>query len=239
MAAGKGDLEAAPADGLAADVGEVRARRAGSPPHAGRRLCPGLAGRRPAGRRRARSGPGRRRGDAGGRRSTAGRRGPRPAPPPGTRRRRPPGAPRARRGSGPRPDGRRGGRARPPSAGCPGTGRSSPPSESSPMNAHRPVARTCSEPSRIPTAIARSSDAPALRRSAGARFTVIRRGGKARPLLRIAPRTRSRASCRAASGSPTIVKPGRPGATSTSTRITRPSIPWSVAAWTVASTRSR
>ena len=37
--------------------------------------------------------------------------------------------------------------------------------------------RTCSDPRRIPIAIARSSDAPALRRSAGARLTVIRRGG--------------------------------------------------------------
>ena len=37
--------------------------------------------------------------------------------------------------------------------------------------------RSCSDPSRIPIAIARSSDAPALRSSAGARLTVIRRGG--------------------------------------------------------------
>ena len=112
----------------------------------------------------------------------------------------------------------------------PGTARRSPPSDSSPMNAHRPVARTWSEPSRMPMAMARSSEAPALRRSAGARLTVIRRGGNARPLLRIAPRTRSRASWSAASGRPTIVNPGRPGATSTSTRMTRPSMPWSVAA---------
>ena len=33
-----------------------------------------------------------------------------------------------------------------------------------------------------------------------------------------------------------MVNPGSPGATSTSTRMTRPSIPWSVAEWTVAST---
>ena len=79
-------------------------------------------------------------------------------------------------------------------------------------------------------------DAPALRRSAGARFTVIRRGGWLKPALRIAPRTRSRASCRAASASPTIVKPGRPGATSTSTRMTRPSRPTRVAESRVAST---
>ena len=103
----------------------------------------------------------------------------------------------------------------------PGTGRTSPPSDSSPTSAIRPgPVRTCSDPSRIPSAIARSSDAPALRRSAGARLTVIRRGGWTKPALRIAPRTRSRASWSAVSARPTIVKPGRPGATSTSTRMT-------------------
>ena len=50
-------------------------------------------------------------------------------------------------------------------------------------------------------------------------------------------RTRSLASCRAVSASPTIVNPGRPGATSTSTRIGRPSRPWSVADRREASTR--
>ena len=54
--------------------------------------------------------------------------------------------------------------------------------------------RSCSDPSRIPIAIARSSDAPVLRSSAGARLTVIRRGGWWNPALRSAPRTRSRAS---------------------------------------------
>src|SRR4051794_4189162 len=121
----------------------------------------------------------------------------------------------------------------------PGTARTSAPSESSPINAARPgPARTCSEPSRIPTAIARSSDAPAFRRSAGARLTVIRRGGWTNPAFRSAPRTRSRASWRAASARPTIVNPGSPGATSTSTRISRPSSPWSVADGTMANTRA-
>ena len=83
-------------------------------------------------------------------------------------------------------------------------------------------------------AIARSRDAPVLRSSAGARLTVMRRGGKTNPALRIAPRTRSRASWTAVSASPTIVKPGRPGATSTSTRMSRPSRPWSVADGTTA-----
>jgi len=45
----------------------------------------------------------------------------------------------------------------------------------------------------------------------------------------MAPRTRSRASCNAVSANPTIVKPGSPGATSTSTRTMRPSRPWRVA----------
>ena len=62
-----------------------------------------------------------------------------------------------------------------------------------------------------PRAMARSSEAPALRRSAGARLTVIRRGGWTYPAFRNAPRTRSRASCSAASARPTIVKPGSPG----------------------------
>ncbi len=105
----------------------------------------------------------------------------------------------------------------------PGTGRISPPSDSSPINAGlaRP-ARICSDPSRIPMAIARSREEPALRNSAGARLTVIRRGGNTNPAFRMAPRTRSRASCRAASPSPTMVSPGKPGATSTSTRMIRP-----------------
>src|SRR6185437_12355104 len=52
---------------------------------------------------------------------------------------------------------------------------------------------------------------------------------------RSAPRTRSRASRIEASPSPTIVNPGSPGATSTSTRITRPSSATSVAESRVAS----
>ena len=119
----------------------------------------------------------------------------------------------------------------------PGTGRTSPPSDSSPRNATgNDPARTCSEPSRMPRAMARSSDAPPLRRSAGARLIVIRRGGKVKPALRIAPRTRSRASWSAVSARPTMVKPGKPGATSTSTRMNRPSRPSSVADGTTAST---
>ena len=122
----------------------------------------------------------------------------------------------------------------------PGTDRTSPPSDSSPMSATPSGrARICSDPRRMPTAMARSSEAPVLRRSAGARLTVIRRGGWANPSLRSAPRTRSRASWSAASASPTTVNPGSPGATSTSTRMKRPARPWSVADGTMASTSGR
>src|SRR5439155_453814 len=63
------------------------------------------------------------------------------------------------------------------------------------------------------------------RRSAGARFTVIRSTGKAKPALRIAVRTRSRLSRTAESGSPTVVKAGSPAVTSTSTRTSAASTP--------------
>jgi len=48
----------------------------------------------------------------------------------------------------------------------------------------------------------RSKPVPSFRRSAGARFTVTRRSGNSNPALRIAARTRSRASWTAVSGSP-------------------------------------
>ncbi len=50
----------------------------------------------------------------------------------------------------------------------PGTRRISPPRPTSPMRPARPrPIRSCSDPTRIPSAMARSSEAPALRRSAG------------------------------------------------------------------------
>ena len=64
----------------------------------------------------------------------------------------------------------------------------------------------CSEASSTPIAIGRSYDGPDLRISAGARFTVMRRGGKMNPLFLTAARTRSRASCTAASGKPDDVE---------------------------------
>ena len=51
---------------------------------------------------------------------------------------------------------------------------------------------------------------PTFFRWAGARFTVMRLTGKAKPQFLMAERTRSRASVTAASGRPTMVKAGRP-----------------------------
>ena len=229
MAAGQGDLEGPARLRLPADVGEVhdrlvgrRTADAGAAPRSSiRRRCSTRQRRRPGARDRAARTTSaasatvghRRRLDPGARRP---RRPPRPARRPGARRAA--RAPRPSAGSRARGGPRRPGRARRSARSGPGP------------------ARTCSDPSRMPSAIARSSDAPALRTSAGARFTVIRRGGWWYPALRSAPRTRSRASESAASGRPTIVNPGRPGATSTSTRTTRPAIPLSVAESSVAST---
>ena len=67
----------------------------------------------------------------------------------------------------------------------------------------------CPAAARMPSAIGRSNDAPALRTSAGARLTVMRCGGNSKPELRIALRTRSRLSRTLASGRPTIVKRGQ------------------------------
>ena len=60
------------------------------------------------------------------------------------------------------------------------------------------------------SAIARSKCEPSLGRSAGDRFTVIRLGGSASPIAAIAPRTRSRLSATALSGSPTTTNAGNP-----------------------------
>ena len=85
-------------------------------------------------------------------------------------------------------------------------------------------------------AIARSIPGPALRRLAGARLTTIRCSGNSKPQLTSAARTRSRASLTAASGRPTIVNPGRPRWTSTSTRTGRAEMPSRVKVLAVAST---
>jgi site-specific DNA recombinase len=75
---------------------------------------------------------------------------------------------------------------------------------------------TCPEVASRPSAIGRSNDDPALRTSAGARFTVMRCGGNSKPEFLIAERTRSRLSRTVASGRPTIEKWGSPNETSTS-----------------------
>jgi hypothetical protein len=73
-----------------------------------------------------------------------------------------------------------------------------------------------------PSAIGRSKWLPSLPRSAGAKLTMIRRGGSVSPMALSAARTRSRLSATALAGRPTMVKLGRPllSCTSTSTSAT-------------------
>ncbi len=98
-------------------------------------------------------------------------------------------------------------------ASAPRTGRSSPPSESSPANS-QPASRELSIwplAARMPSAMGRSNRPESLGRSAGARFTVMRLlDGNSSPALAMAERTRSRASFTSVSASPTRVKLGRP-----------------------------
>jgi len=106
----------------------------------------------------------------------------------------------------------------------PGRERSSPPSESSPSTAQRPLAETCSDPTRIP---GRWRD-PATRRSCAVRPSEVDGDSPGRILVAAIPDGPANAFSRLLKGSvarPTIVKPGRPGATSTSTRIAWPSSP--------------
>ena len=112
----------------------------------------------------------------------------------------------------------------------PGTERIEPFSASSPTNA-RPssfVTGSCSDAPRSAAAIARSSPGPPFRRSAGARFAVMRCCGNLNPEFPSAARTRSRDSRIAASGRPTIENEPSPACTSTSTRTGRASTPRSV-----------
>ena len=90
----------------------------------------------------------------------------------------------------------------------------------------------------MPTAIGTSKAAPSLRRSAGARLTVILRGGSLKPLFSSAPRMRTRPSRTPASASPTMWQPGRPTATSTSTSMGAASMPMTAAEATRASMRA-
>jgi len=91
-------------------------------------------------------------------------------------------------------------------------------------------------PERMPMAMGTSKAAPSLRRSAGAKLTVIRRRGNLNPLFSSAPRMRTLPSLIPASGKPTILQPGKPCDTSTSTLMGAASIPMTVAESTRAST---
>jgi hypothetical protein len=71
----------------------------------------------------------------------------------------------------------------------------------------------------------RSSAAPVLRISAGARFTVMRWSGNGRPAAAIAARTRAALSRTAASGSPTTSTRGSCELMRTSTSTAMPSTP--------------
>ena len=199
VAAGGGDLERAPRERLAAHVGEVgvacsaaaRGRGSGGATRPRRRV---------AAARATASASVRDRHDVAGRR------------PPPPRRRWPPAAaapatPRAAQADRDRQHAAR--RQHAPS------------SESSPTTAMSSTSRRGDDARArrgSPSGDRQVEAAPALRTSAGARFTVMRCGGNSKPELRIAARTRSRLSRTLASGRPTIAKTGRPNETSTSTR---------------------
>ena len=118
----------------------------------------------------------------------------------------------------------------------PGTRRIDPSRPSSPQKASSRTASDgiTSKATSSPTAIARSSPEPVLRYDGGARLTVIFLSGQVYPHVTIAARTRSRASRHDSSGSPSIVKPGMPLATWTSTLTGCPRAPRIVADRTVA-----
>ena len=94
-----------------------------------------------------------------------------------------------------------------------------PSSDSSPRSRMSPYSRRGRRPlaASTPTAMGRSYDVTRLRTLAGARLIVTRWAGNSKPEFRIALRTRSRLSRTLESGSPTILKAGRPNETSTST----------------------
>ncbi len=121
----------------------------------------------------------------------------------------------------------------------PRIGGTPPSSERPPTIVNRRSSRCGNAPdaARIPSAIGKSNAAPTLRTSAGARLTVMRSAGNGKPEFRIAVRTRSRLSRTVASGNPTIVIPGNPGETSTSTETGTASTPNTAAAHKRASTR--
>jgi hypothetical protein len=129
-------------------------------------------------------------------------------------------------------------RARSSVGRTPATDRRAPSRASSPTSSTAPRWGRENPPSaaRRPTAVARSNEEPYFRRPAGARLTVIRRSHlKGMPQLRSAARIRASLSFTAESASPTIVKRGKPGAESASTRTRWASTPRTAAVSDVAS----
>ena len=113
----------------------------------------------------------------------------------------------------------------------PGTRRIDPSRPSSPTNARPRTASTgiTSSATNSPIAIGRSRPEPVLRYDGGARLTVIFLSDQPKPDVMIAARTRSRASRHDSSGRPSIVNPGMPLATWTSTLTGCPRAPRIVA----------
>ena len=110
----------------------------------------------------------------------------------------------------------------------PRTGRSSPESDSSPMNVQAERSHPRGSPpltARMLTRIARSNADPSFLIFAGARLIVSSMAGKRMPLFSQALRTRSFASLTAASGSPTSSKFGRRSNPLHSTVTSYPSTP--------------
>ena len=118
-------------------------------------------------------------------------------------------------------------RTAPTSGAAPTTPRSEPSKPSSATNAYfcATSGGSCSSAINTATAIAKSRPEPPLRSPLGAKFTVIRRLGQANPRDKNAARTRSRLSRHTSSGWPTMVNPGSPTPTCTSTSTQRPTTP--------------
>jgi hypothetical protein len=118
------------------------------------------------------------------------------------------------------------------------TGRTAPSSASSPTSrtSRRRGGATAPSAASSPIAVARSYDDPVLRRLAGAMLMVIRRSHlNAKPQLRSAARMRPSLSLIEESGSPSIVKRGKPDDVSASTRMRCASAPTTAAVNDVAS----
>ena len=116
-------------------------------------------------------------------------------------------------------------------ANRPATPRTRPSRESSPTSSLPWTCRgsICLVAMSSPAAMGRSNPDPVFFSEPGARLTTTRSLGMEKPLARIAARTRSRDSWMAASGIPTMKKPGIPLPTTTSTSTGTASTPRNVA----------